>query len=527
MCGVLGVYASRPSLLYDILNKGTVLNERRGPDSFGISMIDPAFGNIYTTQYVKDKGAETLDEEKRKNSHYHKVRDYIMATKSRMAISQTRYSTDERTTEDSHDAKQLAMANTQPIQVTYREPFRDRGIGAQNGNVPPIEKQRLEDLVHEKSNHKATVDTRAYTELYMQKLREYNRDYFKAAEWMIRNVRGTSSFIFSDGHNLIAYKDQYTNRPLCFMGNDQTKVISSESNISTLRGDLEFYRELELGEILKVDENGEVETRNIGSIDTPCGLCKLEPIYLMDYRSLGFDGSCSVDSFRFEYGASFVRLYPELFQGLDVLAAVPESGNSYTRGVSFEARIPMKKPISKPDKKRNFLEGRNGIDRMVNTADHKFCFQAIDIQDKDMGLIDDSLIRGDTLATTYIGLQMMGAKRVRFFSMWPVNPFRCDKGTDTQTNKELAAYELVKNGTIHLVDEERPEQGYTYDQDDVNKEMTRIIRSNVRTKAEEMGVEVDPKNLEVYFSPISLLNSMVPEGCTTCLNKVELKGWKG
>lgn len=514
MCGILGAYSNSPLELSRILSLGWPFLKHRGDDSVGFALVRTGNGKILTDHYVRAKDPFLADVEER--NFVYIAHKQILAMEPNMLFLQARYSTDDRTTDEQGNIglSKYKEFNAQPIHMKKNSL---EAILLHNGNIEESQKEWMEEQISELSSHKATVDSRYFLELYMQKLEEL-KDHFSVSEWMKNNIpRGSFSFIFSEGSNIVAGKDNGGIKPLC-MGkayDSDTKIIISESGLFNDFPNINFEKEISPSELVIIDQNGKLRSKELDVI-TYNGCCEFEDVYFKSYKSLSKNGM-SIDSWRFKYGGHAAKYYKKTLECIDTVCAVPNSGNSYAEGFSFASAIKKLEAITKTDNTRYYLRARNSSDRKKNTGGHKYSIQTIDVKDKNLALVDDSIMRGDTIATLLYQLKLNGAKKINFYSMWSPNILKCDKGNDTRTNGELIAHELVNEGVIH-----KHNGFYIYEIENVNKRISKIVRG--RIKKIDSSLYVD--DISIYFAPMEILEIASPNpGCTKCLDGKELPNW--
>lgn len=522
MCGILGIYSQDTDELFSLLLSGLTFLERRGPDSLGASLINPIRNTIVTEKKVSglERKQDRLETEVEKKYFLQSLERPTFSINAKMCLGQTRYSTDQRIVNANPTTiKAINHANAQPIHINFEnyKGIFDQGVGCHNGNIPETEKQRIKNLIDPLSPNIGTVDSRFLVEYYMQVLRENNGDHFASAKHIMNNITGAFSFIFSDGQNLIAFKDRWNVRPLCIgESTNKAKIIISESGFFN-HSHLDYTREIRPAEVIRIDQNGTLESKIFDDIETFDGRCPFEAWYFMSHMSLWDNGEKSVDDFRYQIGWDAADYYSETIKILDLVCSIPRSGDSYTRGFAQRSQIKNLECITKASSERFYLKARNSLDRNKNTGGHKYLIQKRDVQNRNVGLIDDSLMRGDSIVKLYIDLKLNKANEVHLFSMWPPNILGCEKGNDTQ-DKELIAYQLIKTGIIYKKD-----NICIYDSiEKVNQAATELIKQKVK----DLEPSVDSSRLFIHYAPIDILKKHIPQdSCTTCLNGVELPGW--
>lgn len=149
------------------------------------------------------------------------------------------------------------------------------------------------------------------------------------------------------------------------------------------------------------------------------------------------DGISIYDA-RIRGGRSMAKRYPV---EADVVTGVPESGLTAAVGYSEESGIPFKLAFSK-----NNYVGRTFIkpsqEERMSAVHMKLNILGSVVKDKRVVLIDDSIVRGTTIANLITMMRKAGAKEVHVRISSPPFLFPCYYGTDVPDNKELIANEL-------------------------------------------------------------------------------------
>ena len=123
----------------------------------------------------------------------------------------------------------------------------------------------------------------------------------------------------------------------------------------------------------------------------------------------------------------------------DIVAGVPDSGIAHAIGYANRSGVPFARPFIKytPTWPRSFMptqqSQRNLIARMKLIPVHKL------IKDKSLLMIDDSIVRGTTIANLIHMLKQAGAREVHVRISAPPFLHPCYFGTDVPSNDQLIA----------------------------------------------------------------------------------------
>ncbi len=248
---------------------------------------------------------------------------------------------------------------------------------------------------------------------------------------MSRLVGGYSMLVMSP-QKLIAARDENGVHPLCYgIRADGEYVISSETCALDAAG-AKLVREVEPGEIVVFSKEG------VRSIRDHCGkkperLCVFE--YLYTARPDSVINNCSVHLARKRAGAFLAKAHPV---EADVVIGAPDSGLDAAIGYAEESGIPYGLGLIK-----NKYIGRTFIDPGQNVREDKVKIKlnpvAETVRGKRVVMVDDSIVRGTTMARVVTLLREAGAKEIHVRSSAPAFLNPCYYGTDIGSKAELIA----------------------------------------------------------------------------------------
>lgn len=255
------------------------------------------------------------------------------------------------------------------------------------------------------------------------------------------------SLVLMEKDKIYGVRDPYGNRPLCIgkilpinnkADSDKAEgwVISSES-CGFLSIGARYVREVYPGEIVELSKDGiktitVVERPN----NKPQAFCIFEYVYFARSDSI-FEGQM-VYSVRMQCGRMLAR---EACIDADIVSSVPESGTAAALGFSRESGIPFTEVLCK-----NRYVGRTFIQpstrlRQLGVA-KKFGALSENVRDKKLILIDDSIVRGNTIGPIIKLLRDAGAKEVHVRIASPPLKYPCYMGINIPTKEELIANRL-------------------------------------------------------------------------------------
>ena len=402
-CGVFGVISTKRSNVAGITYYGLYALQHRGQESCGIVVNDDGMFSSY-----KDLGlvSEVFSQE-----------TLAQLPEGNMAVGHVRYGTTGGTTRN----------NCQPIEVNHQ---KGKMALAHNGNLSNALELR-DKLELSGAIFHTTSDTE--TIAYMITKERLTASSIEGAVCRaMDSLEGAYSLVLMSSAKMIAARDPYGFRPLCFGRlHHGGYVIASESCAISAVG-AEFIRDVEPGEILVFSENG------IKSYTEHCGkqnrkTCIFEHIYFARPDSV-VDG-ISVHEARMRAGKLLAETYPA---DADIVIGVPDSGLDAALGFSRASGIPYGIGLIK-----NKYIGRTfispGQEERVDRVRIKLSPVESVIEGKRVVLVDDSIVRGTTSKRIVKLLRDAGAKEIHMRISAPPFLHPCYYGTDIDSEENLIA----------------------------------------------------------------------------------------
>jgi amidophosphoribosyltransferase len=215
---------------------------------------------------------------------------------------------------------------------------------------------------------------------------------------------------------------------------DDAWLFASETCALDLVG-AEFVREIEPGELLKIEDGKLIELPALGRAERVAP-CIFELIYFARPDSIVWGET--VDRARRRFGQQLAREHPV---DADCVFSVPDSSNSAALGYSEESGIPLELALI-----RNHYVGRTFIHPTQAGRDFrvriKFNPVREIIEGKRVIVVDDSLVRGTTSQGLVQLIRDAGAREVHLRVASPPVRFPCYYGIDMPTQQELIAANL-------------------------------------------------------------------------------------
>jgi len=241
-------------------------------------------------------------------------------------------------------------------------------------------------------------------------------------------IQGAYSFVVLSSDSLVGARDRNGIRPMCLGRLGGGYILASES-CALDAVNAEFIRDIEPGEIVKIDSDGVSSSRD--SERTRTQTCSFEYIYFARPDSI-VDG-ISVYEMRRKTGGILAEQEPV---EADFVAAVPDSGIPAAIGYSEQSGIPFGIALIK-----NRYVGRSFI-KPSQEDRHKTVQVKLNplngsVRGKRIILVDDSIVRGTTMRQIVERLRNAGAREVHVRIASPPVAFPCYFGIDTPYREEL------------------------------------------------------------------------------------------
>lgn len=438
-CGLFGCVAAANTQLDvpQLLALGLTALQHRGQESAGIIT-----GRLDSPSFKKHIGMGMVSQI---------FKEEILAKmRGDLGISHTRYST----------AGSSALINCQPFEV---ETLQGKIAVAHNGELVNCKSLRQKVL-----KHGIGLSTSSDSEVITQLLCSTPPDGEpNGANWVarIKHFMNESLMAYSVllmfGSSVYAFRDPYGNRPLCLgalqraglltlyrdkeiQGNGPSVdssdpegwVVSSESCSFQSIG-AKFVREVLPGEIVQISSNG---IKSLAIVprprNDPPAFCIFEYVYFARPDSV-LQGQM-VYSVRMRCGQKLAQEAPV---DADIVSTVPESATPAALGYSRMSGVPYAEVLTK-----NRYVGRTFIQpstrlRQLGVA-KKFGALTENFRGKRVVLIDDSIVRGNTIAPIIRLLKTAGAAEVHIRVASPPVRYPCYMGINIPTKEELIANKL-------------------------------------------------------------------------------------
>src|SRR5438046_4112112 len=243
-------------------------------------------------------------------------------------------------------------------------------------------------------------------------------------------LRGAYSLVILAEGKLYAMRDPWGMRPLCIGRIGKNWIIASESCALDRIG-ATFVREVEPGELITIDESG-IHSEILAHAPRK-SLCVFEYIYFSDATSQ-LNGRY-VYTAREALGRELAREHPI---DADLVIPVPDSSIPAALGYATESGIPYGQAIIKNRySDRTFIKPDQRLRQLE--VDLKFNMVKPKIEGMRLVVVDDSIVRGNTMKRLVAALRHQGVKEIHLRSSSPPLRHPCYFGIDIPQEEELIA----------------------------------------------------------------------------------------
>ena len=416
MCGIIGIVgksAVAPSL-YDAL---TML-QHRGQDAAGIATLDGYRINLHKgTGLVRDS-VQRAD---------------ILRLTGHIGIGHVRYPT--AGADDSSEA--------QPFYVN--SPY-GMALG-HNGNLINTESLTQELFDSDRRHLNTQSDSEVLLNVLAHEIQDQNpakllpEHLFRAVDAVHRRCRGAYSAIaLISGHGLLAFRDPRGIRP-AVLGSRETEqgteyAIASESAALDVLG-FDLERDLRPGEAVFIALDGTLHSHD-SSYAKGLTPCIFEYVYFARPDSMMDD--ISVYKARLRMGEALARkiLKERPDHDIEVVIPVPDTSRTAALPLAYELDVKYREGFIK-----NRYIGRTFI--MPGQAERKKSVKQklnaieLEFRNKNVLIVDDSIVRGTTSKQIIQMARDAGARKVYFASAAPPVRYPNIYGIDMPATRELVA----------------------------------------------------------------------------------------
>ena len=405
-CGIFSII-KKNQLQYNILPQiieGLHKLQHRGQESCGIAYKKEGEFIIY-----KDLGLV-------KNV----FKNFKELYKPNICIGHVRYSTSGK----KQTSDKTKIQETHPIKGTHK---LNTFVLAHNGTLPNF--NELKKIY----NSTASSDTLFLVEL-IENIDKNNWDDICIE--LMNIIKGVFCIILLIDNTIYLLRDRFGYRPLCIAETDGEIIISSESYVFDYKY---FKKDVNPGEIIKI-EKGYINT--IYTLQNNVQQkCIFEYIYFLNENTIM--DNISVKRTREIFGQYLAMKDINKFNKNDyIVVGCPTSGIISGKNYAKLLNLPYKQIITKnKNTNRSFILPSN--EQRIEMCKNKFNIDP-SIKNKNIILIDDSIVRGNTLKILINLLRNMECNEVHIRISSPPIKGPCYYGIDLPTHSEL----ITHNKTI-------------------------------------------------------------------------------
>ena len=436
MCGIVGLYGGNgvSQRLYDSLT----LLQHRGQDAAGIATTDLGTGRIYR---------------RRGNGLARDVfcAHDLVSLKGQAGIGHVRYPT----------AGTLNKTEAQPFYVN--SPY---GIAlAHNGNLinlPQLMRELFDqDLRHINTGSDSEVILNILAhELFNQRQRSLilsPDQIFKAVSQVHRRCRGAYAVVaLFAGASLLAFRDPHGIRPLIYGKREGENGIeymfASESVVLDSLG-FDIERDIKPGEAIYIDKGGQLHQK-VCAKNAKYQTCIFEYVYFA--RPDSIIDNVFVHKARMRMGIMLgERIKREWKQhDIDVVMPIPDTSRTAALEIAISLGVKYREGFIK-----NRYIGRTfimpGQVMRMDSVRQKLNPLSVEFKDKNVLLVDDSIVRGTTSRQIVQMARDAGAKKVYFASASPSIKHPNVYGIDMPTKEELIAHDKDDDAVCKAIQADR------------------------------------------------------------------------
>lgn len=418
MCGIVGVISPQPvnQLIYDAL----LLLQHRGQDAAGIVTMQG------TKCFMHKARGMVRDVFRTRN---------MRALPGTVGLGQVRYPT---------AGNAYSEEEAQPFYVNA--PF---GIVlVHNGNLTNAHALKAELFDIDRRHINTESDTEVLINILAHEIEQVARDLplspegiFKAVAAVHKRIKGSYAVVaLIAGYGLLAFRDPYGIRPLCFgVANTSGEVMVASESVALEGTGHKFVRDVAPGEAIFIDMQGQLHAQQCA--ESPMlAPCMFEFVYLARPDSV-IDG-ISVYQARLNMGETLAQRLISTMppSDIDVVIPIPESSRPSAMQLAHKIGKPYREGFVK-----NRYVGRTfimpGQSVRKKSVRQKLNAIGVEFKGRNVLLVDDSIVRGTTSKEIVQMAREAGARKVYMASAAPPVKYPNVYGIDMPTQEELIAHD--------------------------------------------------------------------------------------
>jgi amidophosphoribosyltransferase len=431
-CGIFGLYSSHNT---DNVSKSLFFAlyslQHRGQEGGGMSTYD---GTLFHSHKGGGLISQVFD-----NRNIEMLKGY-------MGIGHTRYSTVGNGNFNNYQpivihthsgTVAIAQNGTLTHYKRLRHKLQQQGIGQFGTSDGEVIAQLLANYnieINKQNSASATVENRliSWDKTLIKFSQEVEAAYalvimIEDAIYGIRDIHG--------------FRPLLIGRKICIDSTTNTEyykyMLSSESCAFETLG-AEIMREVDPGEIVRIDKSGiTVVQKGINPYNIEKAMCVFEIIYFS--RPDSYTDSHQVHALRQRLGMQLAQESP--VKNAEMVMGIPDSATPHAMGYALESGIPYLDGLCKNRYiARTFIhpdsDERNEIINMKYNCLHE------NIRGKSIVLVDDSIVRGNSIIPIIKLLRNGGAREIHVRISSPPIKHPCYMGINMSTYNELIAHNM-------------------------------------------------------------------------------------
>jgi amidophosphoribosyltransferase len=419
MCGIVGVISKSPvnQLIYDAL----LLLQHRGQDAAGIVTM------LGTKCFMHKARGMVRDVFRTRN---------MRALPGPVGLGQVRYPT---------AGNAYSEEEAQPFYVNA--PF---GIVlVHNGNLTNAATLKEELFAIDRRHINTTSDTEVLINILAHELEQAARDLplspeeiFKAVGAVHKRIKGSYAVVaLIAGHGLLAFRDPYGIRPLCYgegVTPEGREVMVASESVAIEGTGHKVIRDVAPGEAIFIDLEGQVHAQQCAE-HAVLNPCMFEFVYLARPDSV-MDG-ISVYQARLNMGETLAQRVISTIRPneIDVVIPIPESSRPSAMQLAQKIGKPYREGFVKNRYVgRTFIMPGQGVRK--KSVRQKLNAIGVEFKGRNVLLVDDSIVRGTTSKEIVQMARDAGARKVYMASAAPPVRYPNVYGIDMPTSQELIAH---------------------------------------------------------------------------------------
>jgi amidophosphoribosyltransferase len=266
---------------------------------------------------------------------------------------------------------------------------------------------------------------------------------FQAVAAVHKRLRGSYAVVaLIAGHGLLAFRDPFGIRPLCFgqgVGSNGPELMVASESVAIEGTGHTLSRDVEPGEAIFVDLHGTLHARQCAA-NPSLNPCMFEFVYLARPDSV-MDG-VSVYQARLNLGETLAQRVISTMppSDIDVVVPIPESSRPSAMQLAQRIGKPYREGFVKNRYVgRTFIMPGQGV--RAKSVRQKLNAIGVEFKGRNVLLVDDSIVRGTTSKEIVQMARDAGARKVYMASAAPPVRYPNVYGIDMPTHSELIAHD--------------------------------------------------------------------------------------